>query len=29
LPPIQKRAAGRPRVQRIRGSFKKNASKKS
>jgi len=28
LPPVQKRAAGRPRVQRIRGSFEKNASKK-
>ena len=28
LPPVQKRAAGRPRVQRIRDSFEKNASQK-
>ena len=28
LPPLHKRAAGRPRVQRIRGSFEKNATKK-
>ena len=28
LPHVHKRAAGRPRVQRIRGSFEKNATKK-
>ena len=28
LPPVHKRAAGRPRVQRIRSSFEKNATKK-